>query len=73
MTSNSGKTDSNDWTWTSADVMAKLPQQQLKNDGVLTKDNMFLCPTLDVLGEEYISNKMLNNTSIISKILTCSL
>ena len=57
MTSNSGKTDRNDWTWTSADVMAKLPQQQLENDGVLTKDNMFLCPTLDVLGEEYLSNE----------------
>ncbi|MBP3196431.1 MAG: hypothetical protein J6N21_05445 [Butyrivibrio sp.] len=57
MTSNSGKTDRNDWTWTSADVMAKLPQQQLGNDGVLTKDNMFLCPTLDVLGEEYLSNE----------------
>ena len=57
MTSNSGKTDRNDWTWTSADVMAKLPQQQLENDGVLTNDNMFLCPTLDVLGEEYLSNE----------------
>lgn len=57
MTANSGKTDNNDWTWTSADVMVKLPQQQLDNDGVLTKDNMFLCPTLDVLGEEYMSNK----------------
>lgn len=57
MTSNSGKTDRNDWTWTSADVMAKLPQQQLENDGLLTKDNMFLCPTLDVLGEEYLSNE----------------
>lgn len=57
MTSNSGKTDRNDWTWTSADVMAKLPQQQLENDGILTKDNMFLCPTLDVLGEEYLSNE----------------
>ena len=57
MTSNSGKTDRNDWTWTSADVMAKLPQQQLRNDGILTKDNMFLCPTLDVLGEEYLSNE----------------
>ncbi len=57
MTANSGKTDRNDWTWTSADVMAKLPQQQLKNDGVLTKDNMFLCPALDVLGEEYLSNE----------------
>lgn len=56
MTANSGKTDRNDWTWTSADVMAKLPQQQLKNDGVLTKDNMFLCPALDVLGDEYLSN-----------------
>lgn len=56
MTSNSGKTDRNDWTWTSADVMAKLPQQELKNDGILTKDNMFLCPTLDVMGEEYLSN-----------------
>lgn len=57
MTSNSGKTDRNDWTWTSADVMAKLPQQQLENDGILTKDNMFLCPALDVLGEEYLSNE----------------
>ena len=56
MTSNAGKTDRNDWTWTSADVMAKLPQQQLENDGILTKDNMFLCPALDVLGEEYLSN-----------------
>lgn len=56
MTSNSGKTDRNDWTWTSADVMAKLPQQSLKNDGILSKDNMFLCPALDVLGEEYLSN-----------------
>lgn len=57
MTSNSGKTGRNDWTWTSADVMAKLPQQQLENDGVLTKDNMFLCPTLDVLGEEHLGNE----------------
>ncbi len=57
MTANSGKTDRNDWTWTSADVMSKLPQQQLENDGVLTKDNMFLCPELDVLGEEYLSNE----------------
>lgn len=57
MTSNAGKTDRNDWTWTSADVMAKLPQQQLENDGILTKDNMFLCPSLDVLGEEYLSNE----------------
>lgn len=57
MTANSGKTDRNDWTWTSADVMAKLPQQQLENDGMLTKDNMFLCPALDVLGEEYLSNE----------------
>ena len=57
MTSNSGKTDRNDWTWTSADVMAKLPQQQLENDGVLTKDNMFLCPSLDVLDEECLSNE----------------
>jgi len=57
MTSNSGQTGCNDWTWTSADVMAKLPQQQLSNDGILSKDNMFLCPTLDVLGEEYISNE----------------
>lgn len=57
MTSNSGKTDLNDWTWTSADVMAKLPQQQLENDGKLTKDNMFLCPALDVMGEEYLSNE----------------
>lgn len=57
MTSNSGKTGRNDWTWTSADVMAKLPQQQLENDDVLTKDNMFLCPALDVLGEEYLSNE----------------
>ena len=56
MTSNSGKTDRNDWTWTSADVMAKLPQQQLQNDGVLTRDNMFLCPSLDVMGEENLSN-----------------
>ena len=57
MTANSGKTDRNDWTWTSADVISKLPQQQLDNDGVLTKGNMFLCPSLDVLGEEYISNE----------------
>lgn len=57
MTSNSGKTDRNDWTWTSADVMAKLPQQQLENDGVLTKDNMFLCPALDVMDEECLSNE----------------
>lgn len=57
MVSNAGKTDNNDWTWTSADVMAKLPQQQLENDGILTKDNMFLCPALDVLGEEYLSNE----------------
>lgn len=57
MTANSGKTDRNDWTWTSADVMAKLPQQQLENDCVLTKDNMFICPALDVLGEEYLSNE----------------
>ncbi len=56
MTSNAGKTNRNDWTWTSADVMSKLPQQQLENDGVLTKDNMYLCPSLDVAGEEYISN-----------------
>lgn len=57
MTSNAGKTDNNDWTWTSADVMAKLPQQQLENDGILAKENMFLCPSSDVLGEEYLSNK----------------
>lgn len=57
MTANSGKTDRNDWTWTSADVMAKLPQQQLKNDGTLTKNNMFLCPTLDVMGDEYLSSE----------------
>ena len=57
MTSNSGKTDRNDWTWTSADVMSKLPQQQLDNDGNLTKDNMFLCPTLDVIGEEHLGNE----------------
>lgn len=57
MTANAGKTDRNDWTWTSADVMAKLPQQQLDNDAVLTKDNMFLCPALDVMGEEYLSNE----------------
>lgn len=57
MTANSGKTDRNDWTWTSADVMSKLPQQQLDNDGVLTKNNMYLCPSLDVLGEEYLSNE----------------
>ena len=56
MTSNAGATGRNDWTWTSADVMAKLPQQQLKNDGELTRDNMFLCPALDVMGEEYDSN-----------------
>lgn len=57
MTANAGKTDRNDWTWTSADVMAKLPQQQLDNDGILTKDNMYLCPSLDVLGEEHLSNE----------------
>lgn len=57
MTSNAGKANRNDWTWTSADVMAKFPQQQLKNDGRLTKDNMFLCPALDVAGEEYNSSK----------------
>ena len=57
MTANAGKTDRNDWTWTSADVMAKLPQQQLDNDGNLTKDNMYLCPSLDVLGEEHLSNE----------------
>ena len=56
MTSNAGETGRNDWTWTSADVMVKLPQQQLKNDGILTKDNMFLCPSLDVAGEEHMSN-----------------
>ncbi len=56
MTSNAGKTGRNDWTWTSADVMTKLPQQQLENDGFLTRDNMFLCPSLDILGEEYLSN-----------------
>ena len=56
MTANAGKNGNNDWTWTSADVMANLPQQQLVNDGNLTRDNMFLCPTLDVLGEEYDSN-----------------
>ena len=56
MTANAGKNGNNDWTWTSADVMAKLPQQQLKNDGTLTRDNMFLCPALDVMGEEYDSN-----------------
>lgn len=57
MTSNSGKTENNDWTWTSADVMSKLPQQHLENDGVLTKDNMFLSPALNVLGEEHLSNE----------------
>lgn len=56
MTSNAGANGNNDWTWTSADVMAKLPQQQLENDQELTKDNMFLCPSLDVAGEEHISN-----------------
>lgn len=56
MTANAGKNGNNDWTWTSVDVMAKLPQQQLKNDGDLTRDNMFLCPALDVMGEEYDSN-----------------
>lgn len=56
MTANAGKNGNNDWTWTSADVMAQLPQQQLSNDGVLSRDNMFLCPALDVLGEEYDSN-----------------
>lgn len=72
MTSNAGKTGRNDWTWTSADVMAKLPQQQLKNDGKLTKDNMFLCPTLDMLGEEYYGNEgasyykeRINNTDML--------
>lgn len=57
MTANSGQTDRNDWTWTSADVMSRLPQQSLDNDGILTKDNMFLCPALDVMGEEYASNE----------------
>lgn len=57
MTCNAGKNGNNDWTWTSADVMSKLPQNQLDNDGVLTRDNMFLCPALDVEGEEYISNE----------------
>lgn len=57
MTANAGANGNNDWTWTSADVMAKLPQQQLKNDGKLTRDNMFLCPSLDVMGEEYDSNE----------------
>ncbi len=57
MTANAGVNGNNDWTWTSADVMAKLPQQQLKNDGKLTRDNMFLCPSLDVMGEEYDSNE----------------
>lgn len=57
MTSNSGCNGNNDWTWTSADVMAKLPQKQLANDGRLTRDNMFLCPALDVRGEEYMSNE----------------
>lgn len=56
MTCNAGANGNNDWTWTSADVMAKLPQKQLDNDGKLTRDNMFLCPVLDVLGEEYLSN-----------------
>lgn len=56
MTCNAGKNGSNDWTWTSADVMAKLPQKQLENDGIVTKENMFLCPALDVEGEEYLSN-----------------
>ena len=56
MTCNAGKNGNNDWTWTSADVMAKLPQKQLDNDGIVTKDNMFLCPALDVEGEEYLSN-----------------
>lgn len=56
MVCNAGAKGNNDWTWTSADVMAKLPQKQLDNDGRLTRDNMFLCPVLDVEGEEYISN-----------------
>lgn len=60
MTCNAGKNDNNDWTWTSADVMAKLPQKQLNNDGVITKENMFLCPALDVKGEEYLSNDSVN-------------
>ena len=57
MTCNAGANGNNDWTWTSADVMAKLPQKQLNNDGRLTRDNMFLCPALDVEGEEYLSNE----------------
>lgn len=56
MTCNAGANGNNDWAWTSADVMAKLPQKQLNNDGRLTRDNMFLCPVLDVEGEEYLSN-----------------
>lgn len=56
MTVNAGKNNNNDWTFTSADVMKELPQHQLYNDGVLTRDNMFLCPALDILGEEYVSN-----------------
>lgn len=56
MTANAGKSGNNDWTWTSADVMSKLPQQQLKHKDGLTKDNMFICPSLDVAGEEYDSN-----------------
>ena len=66
MTCNAGKNGNNDWTWTSADVMAKLPQIQLENDGVLTRDNMFLCPALDVEGEEYISN---DNVSYYKEML----
>lgn len=72
MTANAGKNGNNDWTWTSADVMAQLPQQQLSNDGVLSRDNMFLCPAIDVLGEEYDSNhdvetykKCLANTDML--------
>jgi len=72
MTCNAGKNGNNDWTWTSADVMAKLPQKQLENDGVVTKENMFLCPALDVEGEEYLSNdnvdyykRQLNDTDML--------
>ena len=57
MTANAGKNGNNDWTWTSADVMSKLPQQQLKKKDGLTRDNMFLCPSLDVMGEEHLSNE----------------
>ena len=40
------------WSKTSADVIAQIPHPELKNDGVITSNNMFCCPKLNVKGHE---------------------